>query len=192
MKKKDPEVEGLLSLLYEYKTDDLSEENDRKETIYFLENNDNCFERSSLKGHLTASAWVLDSSETHILLIHHKKLDMWLQLVGHADGDKNLLRVSMKEVLEESGLKSVAPITDKIFDIGVHKIPKYKSVEEHYHYDVRFLLKSTCDDVLVKNEESNDIRWFRADHKYLPTQNSDVVRMLSKCLKYKNELLQIA
>jgi hypothetical protein len=185
MKKIDPEVEKLLSLLYEYKTDDLSEENQKNETIHFLKNNDNCFERSSIKGHFTASAWVLNSSETHILLIHHKKLDMWLQLGGHTDGDKDLLRVSINEVLEESGLKSVAPITDKIFDIGVLKFPKYKSVEEHYHYDVRFLLKSTCDDVLVKNEESNDIRWFQADHEYLPTQNPDIVRMLSKCLKYK-------
>ena len=39
-----------------------------------------------------------------VLLTHHRKLDRWLQLGGHADGDRDLARVALKEAEEESGL----------------------------------------------------------------------------------------
>ena len=39
-------------------------------------------------------------------MTHHRKLRMWLQLGGHADGEKNLFKVALREAEEESGIQS--------------------------------------------------------------------------------------
>lgn len=36
--------------------------------------------------------------------MHHKKLDKWLQLGDHCDGDSNILNVAVKEAIKESGI----------------------------------------------------------------------------------------
>ena len=51
-----------------------------------LEDHPNCFERDCWAGHITGSAWLLDPSQSKLLLTHHRKLNMWLQLGGHSDG----------------------------------------------------------------------------------------------------------
>jgi 8-oxo-dGTP pyrophosphatase MutT (NUDIX family) len=63
-----------------------------------------CFERSCLPGHVTASAWVLSPDGKRFLLTHHRKLHRWLQLGGHADGDADVAAVALREAREESGL----------------------------------------------------------------------------------------
>ena len=182
-----PSKEMILSLLYDYNPKDCLEQEHKKKMISFCKNYDDCFERSCQIGHFTSSAWVVNSRESEVLLIHHRKLRIWLQLGGHADGESNLLSVAIKEVLEESGLTSVEPITTSIFDLGIHKIPKYGKEAEHYHFDVRFLLKSIRNDTLIKNEESIEVKWFPADKNFLPTHNTDILRMLNKWLVYNNK-----
>ena len=39
-----------------------------------------------------------------VLLTHHRKLGSWLQLGGHADGERDFARVALTEAEEESGL----------------------------------------------------------------------------------------
>src|SRR6476661_8500289 len=70
----------------------------------FVQTQPRCFERSLIEGHVTGSAWVLNANSTHVLLLHHRKLDRWLQPGGHCDGDPDVLRVAMREAREESGL----------------------------------------------------------------------------------------
>ena len=53
----------------------------------FITTHGNCFDRQCVPGHITGSAWVLDRSEKRTLLTHHRKLDKWLQLGGHSDGE---------------------------------------------------------------------------------------------------------
>lgn len=55
------------------------------------------FHRDRKEGHFTASAWIVNKTRTHALLTHHRKLNRWLQLGGHADGNENLLEVAMKD-----------------------------------------------------------------------------------------------
>jgi hypothetical protein len=47
----------------------------KQEIIAFIKENPNCFERSLEKGHITASAWLLNKNKSHTLLMHHTKLD---------------------------------------------------------------------------------------------------------------------
>jgi 8-oxo-dGTP pyrophosphatase MutT (NUDIX family) len=133
----------------------LFDERDRQEhrkITAFVEENPDCLLRANLAGHLTASAFVVDRERQHLLLIHHKALDRWLQPGGHADGDPDLLAVARREVLEETGLAEVAPVTPHPFDLDIHPIPARAGVPAHLHYDVRFLFEAHSGSVLQGNE----------------------------------------
>lgn len=98
-----------------------------------------CLSRSNLAGHLTGSAFVVDRERRHLLLIHHRALDRWLQPGGHADGDPNLEAVARREVLEETGVSGLELLVPGPFDLDIHPIPEKPGVPAHLHYDVRFL-----------------------------------------------------
>lgn len=146
---------------------------------------DNCFERSLLSGHITASAWVLTPDYLKVALLHHKKLERWLQPGGHADGDENVQRVALKELEEETGITDISPIADSFFDIDIHQIPERKGVPEHDHYDIRFAFVANNPGQLKKNEESNEVAWIdiEALEKYVG-EDASVLRMKEKTLKF--------
>ena len=143
----------------------------------------NCFERSCVPGHITGSAWLQDSTGQRALLTHHKKLDIWVQLGGHSDGDCNTLDVALREANEESGLQ-VSPINLHIFDIDRHLIPARKREPEHFHYDVRFWLRAATDDFTV-TQESHALRWLGADELESLTSEESVLRMQRKWVAAK-------
>jgi 8-oxo-dGTP pyrophosphatase MutT (NUDIX family) len=139
------------------------------------------FQRERLEGHFTGSAWIVNKKRTHTLLTLHRKLNKWLQLGGHADGNENLVEVAMKEAQEESGLKTLKMVDIKIFDIDKHIIPARKDVPEHYHYDVRFLIEADITDSLQISEESKDLAWISYElAEELVNYNPSIMRMLEK------------
>jgi 8-oxo-dGTP pyrophosphatase MutT (NUDIX family) len=146
----------------------------------FVGAHENCFDRSLLVGHVTGSAWIVDLDRTHVLLTHHRKLDKWLQLGGHADGDSDVLRVALREAREESGLTSVRPVRESIFDVDIHLIPARKTEPEHFHYDVRYALEADRGEALRMSDESHDLRWVRVDEVAVLTQEESVLRMVRK------------
>lgn len=152
----------------------------RKQMISFIEQNPQCFERALEIGHITASAWLLNKDGTKALLMHHAKLDQWVQLGGHCDGDANVLRAAIKEAQEESGIFAIEPVSDAIFDLDIHEIPEKGTTKEHLHYDIRFLLQVKSDEALQKNHESKQLLWIDTT---LPTGSRSVVRMFEKWKK---------
>ena len=108
----------------------------------FVEDNDDCFERSHRSGHITGSAWIVDLKREKVLLTHHHRLDKWMQLGGHADGDPDVLRVALREAREESGVEEIRALSESIFDVDVHEIPPRGDEPAHLHYDVRFLFEA--------------------------------------------------
>jgi 8-oxo-dGTP pyrophosphatase MutT (NUDIX family) len=150
----------LLQLLSEYQPDDPTERAMLQSTIDLVrEYPEECASRTLLHGHLTASAWILNTNRTHVLMTHHRKLNRWLQLGGHADGDLNLERVALREAREESGLTSVRSVAATPFDVDLHTIPSHNGVPEHLHYDVRFLCLADEAEPLILSDESLDLRW---------------------------------
>jgi|GEM_PF-1190354 len=132
-------------------------------------------------GHFTASAFLLSTDKTKFLLTHHKKLNKWLQLGGHCESN-NILEEAIREVKEESGFHKIEVISDKIFDIDVHYIPHTVKESAHYHYDIRFLLKTTDSDNFIKNNESHELKWFSfSDYPQLGIElEHSVARMIEK------------
>ena len=116
------------------------------------------FVRERVAGHFTASSWLVDASGKRVLLTHHRKLDRWLQLGGHADGDRDLARVALREAEEESGLQGLR-VEDRVFDLDRHWIPERGDVAGHWHYDVRYVVHAGDDERFVVSEESHDLAW---------------------------------
>jgi len=147
--------------------------------LSFVEAHQNCFDRSLLIGHVTASAWVVNPERTHVLLLHHGKLDKWLQPGGHCDGDADVLAVARREVSEETGLHP-AVVSGEIFDVDAHEIPERKGVPAHVHYDVRFLLEIGLEHQPVVSEESHDVRWVELSQVASRNTDESVLRMVAK------------
>ena len=151
----------------------------------FVERQPRCFERDCWDdGHITGSAVVLDSAGTSMLVTHHAKLDRWLQLGGHADGDPDPLAVACREAREESGL-SVVPIQDGILDLDIHAIPARGQDPAHFHYDVRFLLKVERPGPLQVTHESLALRWVPLGSIEALTNEESILRMVRKSLSRK-------
>jgi len=148
--------------------------------LSFVRSHEKCFERALSIGHVTGSAWVVNRAGTHTLLTHHKKLNKWLQLGGHADGDTNVLRVAKREVAEESGIVDVVKIGAGIFDVDIHAIPARKNEAEHDHYDVRYALQVTGDEAYVVSDESHDLDWIEIDRLAERTTEESMLRMARK------------
>ncbi len=128
--------------------------------------------RSLLEGHLTASALIVDAASERVLLTHHRKLNRWLQLGGHCDGDANLAGVALRECIEESGIEELA-ILERPIDLDIHSIPARPNEPVHLHFDTRFAVLAPPNSRAFASEESHELRWFtRAELDSLDTDDS--------------------
>ncbi|MGO1542079.1 MAG: NUDIX hydrolase [Luteimonas sp.] len=118
----------------------------------------NPYVRERLEGHFTASSWLVSSDGARTLLTHHRKLGLWLQPGGHADGDRDLPRVALREAQEETGLPALV-LEPGIFDLDRHWIPEHKGVPAHWHYDVRYVVRAGSDERFVVSDESHALAW---------------------------------
>ncbi|HUH30395.1 MAG TPA: NUDIX hydrolase [Rhodanobacter sp.] len=150
--------------------------------IRFLCSGEDVFERWHADGHCTGSAWLVSADGQRVLLMHHRKLNRWLQPGGHADGDTDLARVALREAEEETGVPGLR-VEGGIFDIDRHRIARYAPVAhpgesaaspasapgepgpvraaeaEHWHYDVRYVVRAGADEHFTRNVESRALAW---------------------------------
>ena len=137
------------------------------------------FFRTCRPGHFTASALILNPEKTKTLLVEHRKLGIWVQPGGHADGDESLENVARREVEEETGVSNVIS-TPGILDLDIHPIPARKDEGPHDHYDVRFLFTANPKQALKISHESTDLRWISIENLGSFTKEESMFRMLRK------------
>lgn len=135
---------------------------DERETVAqfraFMRDHADAAQRELAIGHLTGAAWLVSADGRRVLLTHHRKLQRWLQLGGHADGDADLVAVALREAEEESGLRDLA-IEREIFDLDRHWIPDHGAVPGHWHYDLRYVVRCCGDEQFAVSEESLALAW---------------------------------
>lgn len=157
---------GLIRLLDRYQ----NRHSDELDTIgrvrQLLAERERAFHRDCFDpGHITSSAWIVSRESGAALLTHHRKLDRWLQLGGHADGQTDVLVSALREAEEESGLRGFESLPvaagPEILDVDVHEIPARGKEPAHEHHDIRFLLRVSDNQSIARQiEESKEIRWF--------------------------------
>lgn len=143
-----------------------------------------CFERSCVPGHITGSAWISSPDGSRCVLLHHAKLDRWLQPGGHSDGEPRTERVAEREAREETGLTSLRRVdldgALAILDVDVHEIPARGAEPTHEHHDVRFLFTADPDEAPVCSDESHALTWLPTSDLTQYTREESVLRLARK------------
>jgi 8-oxo-dGTP pyrophosphatase MutT (NUDIX family) len=152
--------DDLRPLLLEHEPRDEKERADRAAMLAFLDRLPEPFSRDQVAAHFTASALVVDEAHTRTALVHHRKLEIWVQPGGHLDeSDATIGDAALREVREETGIHgTLGPLVH----LDIHEIPERPDMPSHLHLDVRFVVVAPGDELQV-SEESTDLRWYSLD-----------------------------
>jgi 8-oxo-dGTP pyrophosphatase MutT (NUDIX family) len=151
-----------------------------------LRDREAAFERDCFEpGHFTSSAWIVSRERRAALLTHHRKLERWLQLGGHVDGDPDVLASALREAEEESGLSGFIALPrneqPEILDVDIHAIPARGAEPAHAHFDVRFLFEvSDAQPIHRQETESKEVRWFAPAEVEERFKEESLLRMARK------------
>jgi len=120
------------------------------------------------KKHFTASALIIDKSR--VLLLYHKKLNVWLHPGGHVEENENPDETLLREVKEETGLE-VEIISNKdeslsnqekgVLSLHLPYAFLCELVGDHYHNDLIYKcrIKRSCK-LKYNKDESRGIGFF--------------------------------
>lgn len=144
------------------------EEKDKTLFLKCLNNFDDILTRDNTIAHLTSSAFAINKEKTKFLMIYHNIYDSWAWTGGHSDGDKDQLKVAIKELKEETGIKYPTPLLDEAFAIDVltvnGHIKRGKYVSSHLHLNLTYLIECSEDEVLkIKEDENSGVKWIPFD-----------------------------
>lgn len=172
----------LLWLLAHYRTPFIEEAGMVERTRHFVMQHSNCFDRRLLPGHVSGSGWVVNPARSHVLLMHHRKLNLWLQPGGHADNDPDIHGVVIKETAEECGLdpSAIKLVDHAIFDVDVHTVYASAHDPRHDHFDIRFLIEIDDTQPVPGNDESHEIGWVALDDVSRFNNARSIYRLVQK------------
>lgn len=157
----------LRAILARHRPADVAEAEDLRHIADFVARHPRPFDRGIAEGHLTGSAITIAESGRRVLLLHHRKLDRWLQPGGHADpGETEGQQVALREAFEETGIRGLAlhPSAPRPLDVDVHDIPARPGEPAHQHLDLRYLVTAPDEAALSHAaEEAHALRWFGWD-----------------------------
>ena len=133
--------------------------------IKLLEKESDIFTRENEVAHFTASSWLVNKEHTKVLMIYHNIYHSWSWTGGHAGRDTDLLAVAMREAMEETGVKTITPVSKDLFSIEIltvdGHIKRGKYVPSHLHLNVTYLLEADEAEVLhIKQDENSGVAWF--------------------------------
>jgi 8-oxo-dGTP pyrophosphatase MutT (NUDIX family) len=158
----DPPRERLLAGLRAHHPADEAERRDLALLLALVSGSARCFDRTLYDpGHVTGSAFIVDLDSGRVLLHHHRRLDRWLQLGGHDDGERDAAATALREGREESGLADLVLLDAAILDVDVHRIPAGRGEPEHLHHDVRYAVGTRAAGAIARDaDESKALAWF--------------------------------
>lgn len=157
----------ILQELAAYRPWNEQEARDREELLRRLNSGEELYRRDNA-AHLTASAWVVSPDRTQVLMAYHNLYGSWAWLGGHADGERDLLSVALREVREESGLTALRPVSEHIYSLEILSVDGHEKrgqyVSSHLHLNVTYLLEADpAAPVRPKPDENSRVGWFPLD-----------------------------
>lgn len=179
----------LHAALCRYQPWNEQEERDRAVMIVALESFPDCFCRTNLTAHFTASAWITDKSRQHVLMAYHKLYHAWAWTGGHADGEENLLSVALREANEETGIHA-RPVLQDIFSVETLTVDGHEKkgayVPSHLHLNVTYLLEADMGEAIrAKEDENTAVSWFTLEEALKNCQEPWMVKRIYSKLNEK-------
>lgn len=181
---------NILEQIERYRPVNEQEERDKTVILGYLAAHPDAFSRSDPIAHMTASAWVVNRERTKVLMVYHKIYDSWSWTGGHADGERDLLAVALRECREETGVTGVRPVSEEIFSLetltvdGHEKRGRY--VASHLHLNVTYLLEADESEPLhACVEENTGVRWFGLEEALAASTEPWFVERIYKKLNEK-------
>lgn len=129
--------------------------------IDFARSHDDALVRSCVPGHFTGSALVVEQGTDRFCVLHHTKLDKWLQPGGHTDGEANLAATALREATEETGIVGLT-VVEPAIDLDIHEV-RPPAEPAHLHLDLRFVVIAPRGSIFAGNHESRELRWVTID-----------------------------
>lgn len=142
------------------------EEADRCAIISVLDRDPACFERAA-PAHMTCSIWTVDATARHTLLVHHNIYNSWSWIGGHADGERDLAAVALRELREETGVAGARLVEcgpGAIFSLEVLPVAGHEKrgryVSSHTHLNITYLaIADPAEPLRVCADENSAVRW---------------------------------
>jgi len=144
--------------------------------------------------HLTASAWVVSPDRSQVLMAYHNLYQSWAWLGGHADGQRNLREVAMREVREESSATKIVLASQDILSVEVLTVDGHEKhgsyVSSHLHLNVTFLIEADpSEPVQVKADENSRVGWMTPEEALRRSTEPWFVQRIYRKLVAKSLLL---
>ncbi len=149
---------------------------------------DDILNRSSRLAHLTSSGFIMNRSLTKTLMIHHNIYDAWGWTGGHADGDRDLLDVAVKEALEETGISKITPLTDEMITLDIIPVPAHikrgEYVNVHLHLNTTYVLIAEEDETLtIKEDENSGVKWISIEDLEMEVNEPEMIPIYKKIVE---------
>ncbi|MBL4934685.1 NUDIX hydrolase [Clostridium sp. YIM B02515] len=176
-----------------YKPYNEQEKKDKEIILNCINIFDDVLTRNNEIAHITSSAFVVNKNKDKVLMVHHNIYNSWSWTGGHADGEEDLLTVAIREVREETGVKSVYPVTKDIFSIDiltvVGHIKKGNYVAPHLHLSIAYLLEADEQEALtIKEDENSGVRWVPIDKVNEYSNEAHMQKVYEKLISKIKEL----
>ena len=139
---------------------------DKQVILRALDTDPECFERSA-QAHMACSIWVVDPSMTQTLLVYHNVYDSWSWIGGHADGERDLRAVALRELAEETGVAHARIVEcgpGDVYSLEVLTVDGHEKrgeyVSSHLHLNVTYLaVADPAEPIRPKPDENSGVRW---------------------------------
>ena len=179
---------ALIEALRRHVPADAEEASDRDRILAFVTRHERPFDRAIREGHLTGSAITVSADGSRVLLLHHRKLDRWLQPGGHGDpGETSGEQVALREAFEETGIADLAlhPSAPRPLDVDVHDIPGRGDEPAHGHLDLRYLVVAPDGATITPDlAELHAVRWVAWDEVSALGPDAGLRRALAKARRF--------
>ncbi|MCL2461321.1 MAG: NUDIX domain-containing protein [Defluviitaleaceae bacterium] len=154
-----------------------------------------------IRNHFTATGIVFNR-EKSILMIHHKKLRVWLPPGGHVEENELPDEAVLREIFEETGVrakivagKQGIALSDahcreleRPFTVLLEDIDKDGT---HNHIDLVYICEAETDELAPQESEVNGIGWFTLEQVQKIETYQNVMETVEKVFSYmKYRMLQ--
>lgn len=120
--------------------------------------------RENAMAHITASSIILNENGDKTLMAYHNIYKSWAWTGGHADGEKDLLALALREAKEETGISELTPIKENCISLEILHVPPHikrgKYVGTHLHLNLSYAFQANETSILRnKPDENSSVGW---------------------------------